>query len=146
MYCLCFCSVEFVAKHTPKAQTEYLRREMAVGKKLSMLIDEYPVGLVSVHGSLIENLYVLPAEWGKGYGARLLKCALGQCDDVPTLWVLNTNQRAYDLYLHNGFQETGNRKELKLLQLMVLQLQKFQIHFQEFLMLFLFLLMGMHHL
>ena len=108
-----FCSAEFVAKHTPEAQTEYLRHEIAAGKKFSMLIDEYPVGIVSVHGSLIENLYVLPTEWGKGYGTRLLKCALGQCDDVPTLWVLNTNQLAYDLYLRNGFRETGNRKELK---------------------------------
>ncbi len=109
-----FCSAEFVAKHTPEAQTEYLRREMAAGKKFSMLIDEYPVGIVSVHGSLIENLYVLPTEWGKRYGTRLLKYALGLCDNVPTLWVLNTNQRAYDLYLRNDFRETGNRKELKL--------------------------------
>ena len=57
-----FCSAEFLAKHTPEAQAEYLRREMAAGKKSSMLIDEYPVGLVSVYGGLIENHYVLPTE------------------------------------------------------------------------------------
>jgi len=61
-----FCSVEFVDKHTSVAQAEYLRREMNAGKRVYMLIDEYPVGIVSVHGSLIENLYVLPSEQREG--------------------------------------------------------------------------------
>lgn len=109
-----FCSPEFVAKHTPEAQTEYLRREMARGKRIFLLLDHRPVGIVSVFGHCIENLYVLPTEQKKGYGTQLLQYALGQCNDVPTLWVLNTNQRAYDLYQRNGFLETGNRKALQL--------------------------------
>ena len=55
-----FCSAEFVEKHTPAAQVDFLRREMNTGKTIYMLIDNYPVGIVSVYGSLIENLYVLP--------------------------------------------------------------------------------------
>ena len=44
-----FCSAEFVEKHTTAAQAEYLRREMNTGKTIYMLIDESPVGIVSVH-------------------------------------------------------------------------------------------------
>ena len=107
-----FCSAEFVEKHTPSAQAEYLLREMNAGKSIYMLIDKYPVGIVSVHGSLIENLYVLPSEQRKGYGSQLLHYAIRQCAGTPCLWILNNNEGAYRLYAKNGFIETGNRKQL----------------------------------
>ena len=107
-----FCSAEFVEKHTPSAQAEYLLREMNAGKSIYMLIDKYPVGIVSVHGSLIENLYVLPSEQRKGYGSQLLHCAIQRCSGIPCLWILNNNEGAYRLYTMNGFKETGNRKQL----------------------------------
>ena len=107
-----FCSAEFVEKHTPAAQVEYLRREMDAGKSIYMLIDKYPVGIVSVHGSIIENLYVLPTEQRKGYGSQLLDYAIQQCAGTPCLWILNNNEGAYRLYTKNGFKETGNRKQL----------------------------------
>ena len=105
-----FCSVEFVERHTPAAQTEYLRREMVNGKRVYMLIDEVPVGIVSVHESLIENLYVLPSEQRKGYGSQLLRYAIERCAETPVLWVLNCNEGAYRLYKKNCFKETGERK------------------------------------
>ena len=107
-----FCSAEFVDKHTPVAQAEHLRREMNAGKTIYMLIDNYPVGIVSVHGSLIENLYVLPSEQRKGYGSQLLHYAIQHCCGTPCLWILNNNEGAYRLYSKNGFKETGNRKQL----------------------------------
>lgn len=107
-----FCSAEFVEKHTPIAQAEYLRREMNAGKSVYMFIDDYPVGIVSVHGGLIENLYVLPSEQCKGYGTQLLKFAIQKCQSTPKLWILNINEGAYRLYTKNGFNETGNRKKL----------------------------------
>ena len=107
-----FCSAEFVEKHTPAAQADYLRREMNNGKTIYMLIDNYPVGIVSVHGSLIENLYVLPSEQRKGYGSQLLHYAIWHCTGTPHLWILNNNERAYRLYAKDGFKETGNRKQL----------------------------------
>ena len=107
-----FCSAEFVEKHTPAAQVEYLRREMDAGKSIYMLIDEHPVGIVSVHGSLIENLYVQPFEQRKGYGSQLLHYAIWQCAGIPCLWILNNNERAYRLYIRNGFRETGRKKQL----------------------------------
>lgn len=107
-----FCSAEFVEKHTPAAQADFLRREMNSGKTFYMLIDNYPVGIVSVYGSLIENLYVLPSEQRKGYGSQLLHYAIRQCAGTPCLWILNNNEGAYRLYAKNGFIETGNRKQL----------------------------------
>ena len=107
-----FCSAEFVEKHTPAAQVDFLRREMNTGKTIYMLIDNYPVGIVSVHDSLIENLYVLTSEQRKGYGSQLLHYAIQRCSGIPCLWILNNNEGAYRLYTKNGFKETGNRKQL----------------------------------
>ncbi len=108
-----FCSEEFVEKHTAAAQAEYLRREMSAGRKFFMLIDEGPVGIVSICGNLIENLYVLPSAQNMGYGTQLLQFAVRQCDGIPTLWILNSNKGAHRLYTRNGFVETENRKQLK---------------------------------
>ena len=107
-----FCSAEFVEKHTPAAQADYLHLEMKAGKTVYMLIDNYPVGIVSVYGSLIENLYVLPSEQRKGYGSQLLHYAIQRCSGIPCLWILNNNEGAYRLYTKNGFKDTGNRKQL----------------------------------
>ena len=74
-----FCSKEFVEKHNIERQLEYLRNEINNGKDVYMLIDNIPVGIVSVKDSLIENLYILPEEQGKGYGTELLKFAIKNC-------------------------------------------------------------------
>ena len=71
-------------------------------------MDEKPVGIVSICGSLIENLYVLPDEQGRGYGTQLLAFAVEKCTGAPTLWILSTNDGAKRLYERNGFQPTGN--------------------------------------
>ena len=107
-----FCSAEFVERHSPEAQTEYLRREMAAGKQVWMLIDKFPVGIVSVQESLIENLYVLPGQQRKGYGSRLLDYAIRQSEGNPSLWILDNNMDALRLYERKGFRLTG--KKLKL--------------------------------
>jgi len=108
-----FCSEEFVARHTKEAQTEYIRSEMAKGKTFYMLIDHMPVGIVSVHNSLIENLYILPAEQRKGYGTVLLQYALQQCSGIPSLWILSNNERAGAFYKKHGFAASGKRKPLR---------------------------------
>lgn len=109
-----FCSAEFVEQHTPEAQTAYLRRELAAGKQLFLLVDaQQPVGIVSVDDDLIENLYVLPDQQRKGYGSQLLSFAISQCKGAARLWLLSNNEEAYCFYVKNGFLETGNRKKLK---------------------------------
>ncbi len=102
------CSAEFIALHTPERQKGYLESVIAKGAQLYMLTDEKPVGIVSVHGSLIENLYVLPGEQNKGYGTQLLAFAVEKCTESPLLWILSTNDGAKRLYERNGFQPTGN--------------------------------------
>ena len=107
-----FCSKEFVEKHNIERQLEYLRNEINNGKDVYILIDNIPVGIVSVKDSLIENLYILPEEQGKGYGTELLKFAINKCKDIPSLWILNTNEKAYKLYYKQGFMKTVKENTL----------------------------------
>ena len=66
---------------------------------------------MSTWGDLIENLYVLPERQGSGYGGQLLCFAAARCPR-PTLWVLGSNQFAYDWYCREGFRPTGAEKPL----------------------------------
>ena len=104
-----FCAPDFIEQHTPERQRAYFRRKMNDGTKLFMLVDEAPAGIVSVTGSLIEDLYVLPDLQNRGYGTKLLLFAAAQCADTPTLWILENNAGAERLYRRMGFRETGHR-------------------------------------
>jgi GNAT superfamily N-acetyltransferase len=101
------CTKEFIDLHTTQHQKMYLCDEINLGKCLYMLIEDKAVGIVSVHESLMENLYILPEEQRKGYGSRLLEFAIQQCKGIPTLWILESNYVAYSLYSKYGFQKTG---------------------------------------
>lgn len=107
-----FCTPEFVARHTPAHQAEYLRCEISAGKKVYLLTEGRPVGIVSVQGNLIENLYVLPDAQRNGYGTKLLLFAMQQCSGTPLLWILENNQMAYALYFKHGFRKTGKSHRL----------------------------------
>ncbi len=102
-----FCSPDFIALHTPEHQREYLRGKMDKGSKVYMLLKNRPVGVVSVTGSMIEDLYILPDMQNRGCGTELLKFAISLCPDVPTLWILENNANAARLYRRLGFKETG---------------------------------------
>ena len=77
-----------------------------------MLVDEAPVGVVSVTDSLIEDLYILPEKQNMGYGTKLLKFAIGQCPDTPSLWILENNVNAERLYCRMGFAKTGRNNAI----------------------------------
>ena len=96
-----------MALHTPERQREYLREKMNAGSRVFMLVKDRPVGVVSVTGSLIEDLYILPEMRNKGYGTELLKFAVSHCPGIPTLWILENNEGAARLYRRMGFKETG---------------------------------------
>ena len=104
-----FCSADFVARHTPERQETYLREKMRRGARIFLLSEDRPLGLVSVTGSLIEDLYVLPEVQNRGYGTQLLRFAVRQCEGTPTLWILENNTGAAKLYRREGFRETGRR-------------------------------------
>ena len=108
-----FCAPDFIEMHTAERQQEYLRNKINHGTKLYMLVDEKPAGIVSVTDSLIEDLYVLPDMQNKGCGTKLLRYAVSQCKDTPTLRILENNIKAKRLYLRMGFSETGKRHSIK---------------------------------
>ena len=72
-----------------------------------MPVEDEPVGVVSVTGSLIEDLYILPEKQNMGCGTRLLQFAIEQCSGTPTLWILENNIGSKRLYHRFGFKETG---------------------------------------
>ncbi|MBQ6174359.1 MAG: GNAT family N-acetyltransferase [Clostridia bacterium] len=107
-----FCTPDFVALHSPERQRAYLGQKLAEGSRLYMLVKEKPVGVVSVTGSLIEDLYVLPDEQNKGFGTELLRHAMAQCGGTPVLWILENNAGAERLYRRMGFAPTGRRNRI----------------------------------
>ena len=107
-----FCSPEFIALHTPQHQETYLRKKIDNGSKLFIMIADKPIGVVSVTGNLIEDLYILPDYQHQGFGTRLLHFAIEQCDGVPTLWILENNKGAEKLYRREGFRETGRKNAI----------------------------------
>lgn len=104
-----FCSIEFIEIHSPQRQEEYLRRKIANGSRVYMLVLEEPIGIVSIAGNVIEDLYVLPDKQNKGFGTVLLRYAMSQCPGIPKLWILENNIDAERLYRRMGFIETGKR-------------------------------------
>ena len=105
-----FCPPDFVALHTPERQREYLREKMNAGSRVYMLVEDRPVGIVSVTGSLIEDLYILPEMQNKGYGKeairRLIDYAFKEIKlDRLFLKVYKDNSRAIHVYQECGFKE-----------------------------------------
>ena len=107
-----FCSEEFIQAHTKERQKRYIEKEMECGKQFYIINENGAKGIVSVKDNLIENLYVLPMEQGKGYGTELLKYAEHLCKGIPTLWILSNNEKAKNLYRKMGYRFTGNTKTL----------------------------------
>ena len=93
-----FCDAEFVLRHTPERQREYISKKIDAGSRFYLLVEDEPVGIVSVTGSVIADLYVLPERQGMGYGTKLLQFAVEKCTGTPTLWILENNVRAKRLY------------------------------------------------
>ena len=103
-----FCTPDFLARHTPEERTEYLKTETRQGKRVFTITNDSKVfGLVSLHGSEIGDLYVLPEAQGLGYGRLLLDFAVRQAFGTPTLWILETNTAARRFYENAGFTFTG---------------------------------------
>lgn len=77
-----------------------------------MLVDEVPIGIVSVTRDLIKDLYIHPDRQNMGFGTKLFQYAVGQCTDTPMLWILENKKRAEKLYRRMGFKETGRKHSI----------------------------------
>ena len=108
-----FCTPDFIELHTPQRQREYMLNKMSRGSAFYLLVEDRPMGVVSVNGSLIEDLYILPEMQNRGYGTKLLRFAMEKCTGAPTLWILENNVRAERLYHRMGFRETGRRQAVR---------------------------------
>lgn len=103
-----FCGPDFLARHTPEERTEYLKAESQQGKRVFTIENGGKVlGLVSLCGSEIGDLYVLPEAKGLGYGRLLLDFAVRQAPETPTLWLLENNTAAQRFYEDAGFTFAG---------------------------------------
>ncbi len=110
-----FCSKDFIAKHAPEHQEDYIRRKIDQGSEFFILNVTEPVAVISVTGNLIEDLYVLPEQQDQGFGTALLRYAMNlilERGQVPTLWILENNQGAARLYRREGFIPSGSRKHI----------------------------------
>ena len=108
-----FCAPDFIALHDPGHQTRYLREKRSRGSRLFLLnLNGEAAGVVSVTGSLIEDLYILPHLQNRGLGTALLRHAIEHCDGTPTLWILDNNAGAERLYRREGFTPTGRRSAI----------------------------------
>ena len=107
-----FCTADFIELHSPDRQREYLNSKMNNGTRLYMLVEEEPIGVVSVTYGLIEDLYILPDMQNMGYGTKLLQYAIAQCTDTLTLWILENNINAERFYRRMGFKETGRKNAI----------------------------------
>ena len=102
-----FCVLDFIEMHTLERQKEYMKNKMNRGSRFYMLVEDIPIGVVSVKECLIEDFYILPDKQKMGYGTKLLQFAIEQCTGITTLWILENNTNAKRLYHKMGFQETG---------------------------------------
>jgi GNAT superfamily N-acetyltransferase len=99
----------------PDAQMRKVWAEALRSEDTSVLIAERagsPVGFATASPGWLRNLFVLPAEWGRGAGAALHDEALAllrRHGAIAQLWVLEANGRARRFYEARGWRDDGGR-------------------------------------
>jgi GNAT superfamily N-acetyltransferase len=99
----------------PDAQMRKVWTEALRSDDTSVVIAERAgssVGFATVSPGWLRNLFVLPAEWGRGAGAALHDEALallGCHGAIAHLWVLEANERARRFYEARGWRDDGGR-------------------------------------
>lgn len=90
----------------------------AVGDRDSEVLlaerDSVAVGFATVSPGWLRNLFVVPAEWGRGVGGALHDEAvalLRRHGAEARLWVLEENARARRFYESRGWRDDGGRSK-----------------------------------
>lgn len=94
------CSTEFLDSRDCSA---YLRKRM---EGLYLISDSIPVGVFRIKDGILSDLYIHPAQMGKGYGSACVEYAQKHNRELR-LTVLSSNQRAIRLYEKMSFRFTG---------------------------------------
>ena len=73
---------------------------------LYLISDSIPVGVFRIKDGILSDLYIHPAQTGKGYGSACVEYAQKHNRELR-LTVLSSNQRAIRLYEKMSFRFTG---------------------------------------
>ncbi|WLB58098.1 GNAT family N-acetyltransferase [Bradyrhizobium japonicum] len=101
--------------HTPAEDRWFYReRVFPTCRVWGRFNDDELTGIIAFRDGWIEQLYVLPADHGRGIGAELLDVAKAACDRLE-LWTFQRNTPARRFYEARGFtlveQTDGARNE-----------------------------------
>ena len=98
-------AVDYFLKHHNAAA---IKRDIAENRVYLCISDDgEPAGTVTVSGSEIGRLFVLPAYQGHGYGGKLLAFAEKIVAERFTAAVLDASFAAKAIYLRHGYHVTG---------------------------------------
>ena len=97
----------FTEQNTSEFKLEDFDKQTQGEYILSALIDDIPVGFISIWmpNNFIHHLYVDNAYQGKNIGTQLLKAAIQKTAFPITLKCLVSNTKAINFYLRKGFVE-----------------------------------------
>lgn len=73
---------------------------------LYVIRDTHIAAFMGLSDDMVEMLFVLPSEKGKGYGSALLRYALHE-RHIHKIDVNEDNAEAYHFYLNRGYRVTG---------------------------------------
>lgn len=123
-------SDDYLANFSPEKRTAYFERILPQGANehyIAWLSDE-AIGMLA-HGKANDEdlgsdcgevfaLYLLPAQYRKGYGRALMNFAASRLQSLGfarvALWVLEDNRRARRFYEAYGFKADGKREPITL--------------------------------
>lgn len=71
--------------------------------------DERIAAFMGLSDDMLEMLFVLPEEQGKGYGKVFVDYAINKCN-IYKVDVNEDNERAYRFYLHMGYKVIGRNE------------------------------------
>ncbi len=101
--------------HEPAQVLRFFQSHVLARTSVSVLLAQSrPAAFLSSTPGWVEHLYVAPAHWRRGYGARLLTLAQQRSERLQ-LWTFQDNRNARAFYAAMGFAEVeftdGNANE-----------------------------------
>jgi putative acetyltransferase len=92
-----------VGLHTPDEDRWFFRERMFTTCELWGYFDNHElVGIIAFREGWVDQLYVLPASQGRGFGRALLQIAKSRSREL-SLWTFQRNRNARQFYEREGF-------------------------------------------
>jgi len=99
-------ALPFLAKlHTPQETRAFIANEVFPKCEMRVAVDgRRIVGMMALAGVHIDHLYLLPGNYRRGIGTKLLDTAKEMSPGKLTLYAFAANARARAFYEHHGFK------------------------------------------